>query len=58
MKLVIAEKPMLARDIARAICGRSEQIISTGGRDPACFYCKFKKGVDKVRTLWYDKIIK
>ena len=43
MKLVIAEKPMLARDIARAICGRSEQIISTGGRDPACFYCKFKK---------------
>ena len=22
MKLVIAEKPMLARDIARAICGR------------------------------------
>ena len=23
MKLVIAEKPMLARDIARAICGRS-----------------------------------
>ena len=33
MKLVIAEKPMLAR----AICGRSEQIISTGGRDPACF---------------------
>lgn len=37
MKLVIAEKPMLARDIARAIFGRSEQIISTRGRDPACF---------------------
>ena len=45
MKLVIAEKPMLARDIARAICGRSEQIISTGGRDPACFLLQIKKKV-------------
>ena len=59
MKLVIAEKPMLARDIARAICGRSERYNINRRERPCLFFiANLKKVLTRCVPYGMIKIVK